>query len=164
MSILLALLLTLSVHSPPPPLERQVYRFDAGAGALASNHLPLGPGDYYTQDKGYGWLEAPDTSFSRTNLDRFRAPGLRDGVSGRLLEFRADVPAGRWWLTLWMEAGLEDENTAVLSLNGTPTPLNWNAFDKPAEPRTAIQNIYRVFHKPIHVDAEGLQFSISRSC
>lgn len=141
-------------------LEHNVYRFNAGAGETFQDYVGLTTEDLYTEEKGYGWTDVPENGFSRSGRNLFRSQALQQGVQGETLGFRADVPEGRWWLTLWMEAGLEDVNTSTLTLNGMPVQLAWNPFDQPAEPRTAIQNIYRLLHKPVDVRAEGLQFEL----
>ena len=145
----------------PGDLERNVYRFDAGSSDTSTGHLPLSINTTYSPDLGYGWVQPPDARFSRTNNNRFRDATLHHGVRGQTVQFRADLPAGKWWLTLWMEAGLEDTNTATLTLNDQSTPLAWNQFDPPAEPRTIIQNMYRQLHKPVEVGDDGFQFQLT---
>ena len=164
--LLLSSFLILSFFTPDAPhrsntLEKKVYRFDAGEPAAGEGWMSLGVEATYTKERGYGWISPPESSFTRPKLDRFRAPALIDGLSGQSVAFRADVPAGRWWITLWMEAGLEDENTAELRINGAPVSLAWNAFNAPAEPREAIQDMYRVLHKPVRIGEEGLSFEMT---
>jgi hypothetical protein len=130
-------------------MDDRTYRYDAGLEGAAPGYVQLGLDDAYQASKGYGWTTPPETHFSRKSLNRFREESLLDGVTGSSVAFRADVPPGTWWVSLWMEAGMEDSNTATLTLNGSPSPIAWFAFDEATEPRTSIQKIYRFFHKQV---------------
>lgn len=141
------------------PLDHGVHKFNAGS-QNAPGYTSLGLNEIYQEEKGYGWLTPPVAGFSRPDLSRFRGAPLQDGVSGKMLSFQADLPAGQWWLTLWMEAGLEDTNTATLKLNNEQIPLNWHAFDPPAEPRREIVQQYRLLHKPVAVEQNGLRLEL----
>jgi len=159
--LLVILFLLVFNNATAQNLGQKVYRFDAGAEETASDYIGLTSDALYTEEQGYGWTRVPEDNFSRSGRNLFRHQALQQGVQGETIGFRADVPQGKWWLTLWMEAGLEDVNTATLTINGTPVQLAWNAFDQPAEPRTAIQNIYRLLHKPVDAGADGLQFEFN---
>ena len=114
----------------------------------------------YESARGFGWTEAPATSFIRPHLTRSRDAFPLDGVTGQRLAFRADVPPGVWWLTLWMEAGIEDSSTVSLVVNDAAQPLAWYAFPPPAEPRTVLQRIYRLTHRRVEVGASGLNVQL----
>ncbi|MFK7845406.1 MAG: hypothetical protein AB8G77_08900 [Rhodothermales bacterium] len=152
--------LCLAQEAPSILNTYQVYRFDAGDATSTPGTIQLTPADTYSEGTGYGWITAPEATFSRESLSRFRAAPLQDGVAGERIAFRADIPEGQWWMSLWMEAGLEDTNTARLSVNESPVPLGWNSFDAPAEPRAKIQKPYRVLHTSVDVKSDGLHFEL----
>lgn len=141
-------------------LGYRVHKFDAGPRETPGFNT-LGLDDLYQKEKGYGWITAPVNNFSRRTLDQFREPPLQDGVASGSVSFQADIPAGQWWVTLWMEAGLEDANTATLKLNSQQIDLDWHAFDPPAEPRDAIQQQYRLLHKSVSVGQDGLRLELT---
>ena len=149
-----------SNDEPENRLETRVMRFDAGTSNTEPGFFTLNTEDTYNSERGYGWTTPLAQRFIRSTPALFRPPSLVDGVQDQNIGFRADLPEGKWWITLWMEAGLEDINTAQLILNGQPEDLAWNAFIPPAEPRNAIQNIYRVLHKPVEVNNDGLHFEL----
>jgi TonB family protein len=143
-------------------LQKKRYVFDAGSAAseVPSGAIRLMPETLYAPKNGYGWTSAPDYSFQRQELSRSRTALTGDGVTAKRLAFRADVPSGKWWLTLWMEAGKEDSSTAALVLGKEKQPLSWHAFRPPAEPRNTIQRIYRMLHRSVQVEQSGLQFQL----
>ncbi len=143
-------------------LQKKSYIFDAGSAAseIADGAIRLMPENHYQPKRGYGWTRPPEYSFQRRELSRSRKALTRDGVAAKRLAFRADVPSGKWWLTLWMEAGFEDSSTVALVLGDQKSRLAWQAFQPPAEPRPMIQRIYRVLHRAVQVKANGLRFQL----
>jgi hypothetical protein len=143
-------------------LQKQSYIFDAGSAAseITAGAIRLTTESHYQPKRGYGWTRPPEYSFQRRDLSRSRNALTRDGVAAERLAFRADVPSGKWWLTLWMEAGVEDSSTVALVLGEQKPRLAWQAFQPPAEPRPMIQRIYRVLHRAVQVEANGLQFQL----
>ncbi len=163
----MAILLACPACAQPAPAQldgaARPYYFDAGSPASesAGGALRLTPSMAYDGTRGFGWMEAPATSFTRSALARSRDAFTLDGVTGGRLVFRADVPPGAWRMTLWMEAGIEDSSTAKLVLNETAQPLAWYAFPPPAEPRTVLQRIYRLTHRRVEVGADGLRMELT---
>jgi hypothetical protein len=146
-----------------PLAEAAVFHFDAGpvGSKVARDAVLLGVEARYEDGIGYGWRVSPGTSFVRDELARSRDDLTIDGVQGRELVFRADLPPGVWCLTLWVEAGHEDVSSLRVAVQGAARPLGWHAFKPPAEPRRTIQRIYRVYQGPVVVDGEGFQLELS---
>ena len=143
-------------------LERVPYYFDAGPAdsEIRVGAMALAPDDAYDSSRGYGWAPTPEEGFVRPNLRRSRNALTLDGVAGQQVGFRADVPPGNWWLTLLVEAGLEDVSTLEVSLGTESAAPSWQRFDPPAEGRTQLQKIYRLLHWPVDVGEDGLRFSL----
>jgi hypothetical protein len=151
------------VHPLPlPRLDARPYFFDAGAkgSVVARNALLLTVEDRYDPRRGYGWESNPSSSFERPRLRRSRNDLTIDGVTAMELTFRADIPPGPWWMTVWVEAGTEDSSTLQCFLNGEELKLEFQAFKPPAEPRTEIQHIYRVLNTPLHVREAGVRLQL----
>ncbi|HEX7070809.1 MAG TPA: glycoside hydrolase family 88 protein, partial [Rhodothermales bacterium] len=151
-----------AVHAEAAALDRRPYRFDAGSpdSEVAPNTHLLTPVDTYDAARGFGWTDAPERGFTRPDTRRSRGPYDIDGVAGMSMAFRADVPDGRWWLTMLVESGLEDSISIAFTLNGDRIRPAWQAFDPPAEGRAELQKIYRLLHRPIDVANGTLRFSL----
>jgi len=141
----------------PGSLAGDVFRFDAGPA-----DSPLEPWaerldrtSSYTPGLGFGWTRGPRSDFHRRELARSRTARTIDGVVGRRLSFRANLAAGTWLLTLWVEAGREDDSTLKIITQGQPRSTGWHAFRPPAEPRRSCQKIYRVYQETTTVGSEG---------
>ena len=144
-------------------LERRPYRFDAGGitSETAVGAVRVTPTDIYKRHIGFGWTVPPEKAFMREELTRSRTAFTIDGVqSAKRLAFRADLPPGDWWLTLWMEAGTEDSSTVSLFVGETSRLLGWHPFLPSAEPRKRLQKIYRLYHGRVSVNSEGLCFQL----
>lgn len=143
-------------------LESKPYRFDVGAARsqLAEGALLLTPNDRYQKQKWYGWIIPPAVAFERSKRSRSRCAMTIDGSAGLTLSFQADVPKGLWWVTAWIEAGHEDSSTVTCALNGGKQPLDWQVFAPPAEGRTDVQPIYRVFNLPVEVGEKGIRLDL----
>lgn len=148
------------VYARQGTLDRKPYRFDAGGHAATINTFPLQPADMYDATRGYGWIKAPKSALERWNLKRFRSSFEQTTVIAKELSFRADIPAGTWWLTCWIDAGWEDSSSLALSLNGKSVAYRWQPFARPAELRSEIQRIYRVLQASIIVHSQGLEFGL----
>ena len=100
------------------------------------------------------------SAFRSSSPAQWRTLLEQDGVMGASMVFRADVPPGDWWLTAWVEAGMEDSSTVAIAINGHRVDPAWHPFRPPAEPRQQIQKIYRVVHRRVEVDSTGLKFTL----
>lgn len=161
----IGLILLLSCTSEPQSSltsSKKPHRFDCGSAnsRLAAGAIRLTEADGYDSEKDFGWTSKPDESFVRNELERSRDYFSIDGILGDRLDFRIDLPAGKWWVTLWLEAGTEDSSTVSLLFGGRKANPKWHPFRPPAEPRTHLQAAFRVYHGPVHVGMDGLQFSI----
>lgn len=136
------------------PLERKVYSFDAGGieSIAAEGSVILNEKQIYGPESGYGWTVKPAYAFQREKFKRSRNVFTIDGVTGKEISFKADLPPGKWHLTIWIEAGFEDSSTTEIIVNNKNQKLNWQIFSPSSEPRTEIQKIYRVFKGDIHID------------
>ena len=151
--------LPFSVHGGE--LLTQPWRFDAGpAGSVPETRfLVLTPETGYTAASGYGWLAAPEAAVHHDARSRSRDTFTIDGVTGKQYAFKADLPGGKWGLTLWIEAGMEDSSTLIISTNGKNIAPAWQDFNPPAEGRTSPQIIYRVHHQIVDVGESGLELA-----
>ncbi len=159
LSILMNLILNVTEC---PSRSLACFRFDAGSenSPVQQAAILLTPDMTYQPSSGFGWMIRPDHAFIRSGLERSRSPFTIDGVVGQELSFRAELAAGAWWLTLWLEAGLEDSSTVSFSINGEKRTLRWQSFAPPAEGRTDIQNVYRLFHGRVVVQEDGFNFHL----
>lgn len=139
-------------------LERRPYRFDPGGAGLAPGPgaIRLTPSDHYTRERGYGWTESRLESYARPELARSRSSWMIDGVAAREVGFRADIPTGVWWLTLWVEAGHEDTSSLEVVFDTKRSSPAWQSFLPPAEPREQLQKIVRLLHARVEVGDGGL--------
>jgi hypothetical protein len=130
--------------------------FDCGNGKNK-----LSTSDLYNPKRGFGWVKnAPENHFVRTNLARSRDTFTIDGVVGKRLSFKADIPKGDWILTFWTETGKEDSSTQSIKINDKITPPQYQDFFKPSEPRTGLKSTFRIVHKKITIDKKGFQIDL----
>ncbi|HEY5565511.1 MAG TPA: hypothetical protein VIL33_07965, partial [Rhodothermia bacterium] len=106
-----------------------VVRLDFGAAVDTLDRLAVGLQTRYDSADAIGWTEPPSGLFDRPRLERSRESTLLDGVSGANFVLRADLQPGKWWMTVYLEAGLEDSSTARISANGVGVEPDWQAFD-----------------------------------
>ncbi len=152
-----------SAEPADPALTRGSWLFDAGGddSELADGAVRLGVAPAYDPQRGFGWVEPPQESFVRQEWARSRDSLAIDGVAGRELEFRADVPPGRWWLTVWLEAAPQAGRWPAVSVNGEPLELGWQPFRPNSEPFVGRHRLYRVIHQPVECPAEGLSLRLA---
>lgn len=150
-----------SVNQPEPiSFKHKPYFFDAGAPQieLLDNGVPLTAGWQYSNENGYGWLSNnKGKSFFHEGWEPSRDAFLIDGIAGDELNFKADIPEGEWWITVWFEAGLEDSSTANILANGKNITPPLQTFTPNSEERESIQKIYRVIQQKVKVEDQGLQ-------
>ena len=134
------------------------YVFDMGANQteLSEKTILASQECLYSVEEGYGWIVPPENVFHRKELYKSRNELDIDGVTGQKLSFKIDAAKSKWYITILMEAGLEDSSTAVIRLNGEMQSMNWQSFSPPAEGRKTLQKIYRVFHGPVQSDSDGI--------
>jgi len=139
-------------------------KFDAGSSdsKLLKHFTNINPSDNYSINKGYGWIVPPDYSFHQKE---FLTTAMRDeltidGVTGKELEFKADVPAGEWWFTFWMEAGNDYSNTVKLFLNDEEKNINWHSFRPGEGGPSKLMSIYRIFHTKISIGNTGFKYRL----
>jgi hypothetical protein len=161
LSILPLLACTLS-ESEAIQFKKTAYYFDAGGNRSDrfEDYVHLKPADVYTPEKGYGWLDGKALAFENERADRSRDAFLMDGIQSEDISFKADLPNGDWWFTLWFDSGYEDSVTTKLFLMGEGQDLEIQAFNPPAEPRSQIMLTYRVIQKKVKVTDEGFTFRL----
>lgn len=149
-------------HPQPIQFQLNPYFFDAGAPdtELAEGKLPITPNLTYTPEFGYGLTTSTAEPFYHPATEKGRTAFLVDGIKAPEIGFKADLPSGEWWLTIWMEFGMEDSLTTRFYLQGKQTELHLQSFSPEAEPRTQIEKTYRVFSKKVYVGADGLEFKL----
>ncbi|MGE3641161.1 MAG: hypothetical protein AB7G28_21575 [Pirellulales bacterium] len=84
-----------------------------------------------------------------------------DGVAGEQIGFRADVAAGDWFVTLWVDGERSGAGAPQLLVQGQERPVGWQAFRRSDEPNSTRPKFYRVYHGPAVVDSSGLSFTLS---
>ncbi len=137
----------------PIKFMEQPYYFDVGGlnSEVRSSAILISPDHTYSSDIGYGFLGTKPDKFYHDETENSRDEFLIDGAIGSEIAFKADLPSGEWWLTLWFEPGLEDSITTQLLLNEKLEDLNLQAFSSSAEPRENIQKMYRVIQRKVSV-------------
>ncbi|MEQ9296939.1 MAG: hypothetical protein RIF33_00175 [Cyclobacteriaceae bacterium] len=142
-------------------LKWQPYYFDCGPAdsELQEGAQRLSPEDEYKADKGLGWIDPTGNGFVNEDFKRSRDAFNIDGIAAPSLDLRVDLPTGKWWVTLMMDAGYEDSSTVSLKINEELIDLSWHAFQPSAEPRKELQPSYRVYQGAFDVN-ESLLISI----
>lgn len=82
--------------------QPQNYLFDMGSEqqAVATGYTRVTPAMQYNAQKGFGWLQAPASTFDTAN-EKLYSPIFRSGVWAKdSLVFRVDVPAGDYFMIL----------------------------------------------------------------
>jgi hypothetical protein len=145
-------------------LERVPLKFDAGnrESQLMEHYVKISPNDTYNTDKGYGWTIPPKYSFHQKELatTTMRDDLTIDGVTGKELEFKIDIPAGEWWFTFWMEAGNDYANTLKLFLNDKEKKIDWSLLMPGEAGPDKPMRIYRVFHTKVTFEEDGFKYRL----
>ncbi|RMG28643.1 MAG: hypothetical protein D6730_05180, partial [Bacteroidetes bacterium] len=112
------LLLCTAAGAQTPPRN---YLFDMGpiGGSLEPGFLEVSDLQSYRPEYGYGWLQAPEKSFTQAGRILPENPRVLDGVwtSGRM-RFRIDAPPGDYFLTLTLGYAGHDTATTRVLANG----------------------------------------------
>lgn len=141
-------------------LNTKPYKFDPGKYQKGNDIILLSKEKMYTAESGFGWVKQPDREFERKKLSRSRDEFIIDGVTGKQISFRADIPEGKWFIMIWIEAGFEDSSTITINLNDQLQEIKWQAFSPPDEPRISIQNIFRVYSGSFDIKQQPFEMSI----
>jgi hypothetical protein len=141
---------------------QNTFQFDFGGSnsPILKDYIPISPQNTYSKKQGFGWTLPPTGDFHRQNLYRSRDNLTIDGVVGKKLGFKADVPKGNWILTFWTETGKEDSSTQIVKINGKDTPPQYQDFFKPSEPRTGLKSTFRIIHQKLNIGKNGFQLDI----
>jgi hypothetical protein len=78
------------------------YLFDMGSqsSVVEKGYLQVTPATIYSNQRGYGWLNAPNEAFD-TLYNRLPETLFRDGVTGKgVMVFKADVTPGEYFVSL----------------------------------------------------------------
>ncbi|MFA8342488.1 MAG: hypothetical protein ACEPO8_05895 [Rhodothermaceae bacterium] len=163
--LILAVLFVQTLFAGNTKLERKTYLIDFGKekSSVKENFIGLSKTDIYNSQKGFGWIKAPVGSYERTDLSNstLRNKMTKDGLLGKDIEFKIDIPKGEWYFTFWMEMGFEDNCTANLTINGKEQQTDFYKFNESAEGRTKIATMYRVYHTKITTDENTFDFRIA---
>ena len=169
-TLLLIILLVLIIHtdnlfSQSKILQRVSYVFDTGPSksAAAFNSQIINEKSLFNSAEGYGWIIAPKYSFESTKMKgtTLRNDLTIDGVTGKEVKFKVNIPSGKWWFTFWMEAGNDYTNSASLKINGEEKKINWFRIKAGEEGESQYMNLYRVYHSLTNVGEDGLTFNLS---
>ncbi|UCH10040.1 MAG: hypothetical protein JSU61_12675 [Fidelibacterota bacterium] len=139
----------------------QPWRFDMGPAdsEIAVRMAELTPEDMYMPERGFGWLTVPVRTLRDDTWSRSRDALTIDGVAGKELVFKIDLPEGTWGITAWFNAGMEDSSTLIITANKHQISPVWQAFNPPAEGRTNPLVNYRVYHQLLTLDKAGLELA-----
>tara|TARA_R110002124_G_scaffold286310_1_gene466855 strand:+ start:41780 stop:44317 length:2538 start_codon:yes stop_codon:yes gene_type:complete len=140
----------------PVSFTNKPYYFDAGGSDSKpkDSSILITPEFEYNADIGYGFQASNLSKFYHKSTERSRDEFLIDGVIGTELTFKADIPEGKWWLTIWFDPGMEDSITTQLYINGLKNELNLQSFSSSAEPRETIQKMYRVVQRKVDIQKD----------
>ena len=162
--LILSLFVCSVILSQEKILERKPLTFDFGSNASAKylNSIVVDEKVTYDSNTGYGWYRLPNYSFERNGL---RGTTLRndhtiDGVTGKEIEFKVNIPSGKWWFTFWMEAGNDYTNSATLKIDGDEKKIDWFRIKAGEEGESQQTNLYRVYHTLSDVAERGFTFNL----
>lgn len=150
------------MKAQPINFGSQPYFFDAGAANsnLAEGKYLITPDLVYSEELGYGWTTENLKEFYHEATEESRGAFLVDGVIGSEVGFKADIPSGDWWLTIWFEGGIEDSVASTITIQGEIQNFDLQAFQPHTEAREEIQKMYRLVQKKVRVGDDGLALNI----
>lgn len=139
---------------------KQPYFFDAGGSnsSLSDEAHPVTPDLEYTEEFGYGFTDTKAEDFYHDDTEQSRGDFLIDGIISRDITFKADIPEGDWWLTVWFELGMEDSSTTRLYINEENLTPALQTFTPEAEGREVIDQTYRLVQRKFKVTDTGFSF------
>lgn len=146
-------------------LQKTPYIFDTGpiSSKQFNNSVILSERDLFNSEKGFGWVIAPLYSFERIQMatTTLRNDLTIDGLTGKAVEFKINIPNGKWWFTFWMETGNDYINSAKLVMNERETPINWFRIKAGEEGEDQQTKLYRVYNSLTVVDKNNFSFNIT---
>lgn len=151
------------MNAQPISFGSQAYFFDAGAinSKLAKGKYRITPDLVYSEELGYGWTSKNLKEFYHEATEESRGDFLVDGVIGNEIGFKADLPSGDWWLSIWFEGGVKDSVSTIITIQGEKQNFDLQAFQPHTEAREKIQKMYRVVQKKVEVGDNGLILNVS---
>ncbi|MDQ7817386.1 MAG: hypothetical protein RDU14_10225 [Melioribacteraceae bacterium] len=163
--LLLLLFVSSVILSQEKILERKPLTFDFGSNNSSKylNSVIVDENTKYDLIYGYGWVIPPNYSFERIG---FRGTTLRndltkDGVTGKEIEFKVNIPSGKWWFTFWMEAGNDYTNSAILKINGEAKKIDWFRIKAGEEGESQQMKLYRVYHSLSEIGEGGFTLNLN---
>ncbi|MCG8371985.1 MAG: hypothetical protein MI700_00535 [Balneolales bacterium] len=140
--------------------------FDAGSGALSGKEAAFNVPASLVYDPilGFGWTSETPAEFFHDEWTASRTDFSIDGVQAPEIGWKSLLPDGKWWLTIWLDGGLEDSSTVSLSINGASEPVEFQYFLPHAEHgglRPAPQKMYRIVQRLVDVSEGELSFQIT---
>ena len=164
-NILAVLLLGCSLYSQDNTLKEIPYLFDTGSEQSVNSDLAIKimEASLYNENDSYGLIGNDYTSFVNEHFktEIVRDEFTYDGISGKEIEFKIDIPKGQWYFTFWVETRFESIPTTELFINNNKHDIVWHEL-KPGEEagHAPIEN-YRVVHTKINVENEGVTFKLT---
>src|SRR5690606_27646290 len=97
-----------------------VFDFTLSGLESSTDTIRVAPTTAWSDDSQYGYVTDASVieEFERTRLTRSRFIDMRTGHAMPEMQFRARVEPGRWRVSLWMDAGLEDSSTVTVEMEG----------------------------------------------
>jgi len=164
-SIIVLLLLGGSAYSQENTLKSIPYFFDTGSeqSITADAAIKITEASMYADNNSYGLIGNNYSSFVNENFKQeiVRDKFTYDGISGKEIEFRIDIPRGEWYFTFWVETRFESIPTTELFINGKKHDIVWHELKPGAEASHTIIENYRVVHTKVIVEDEGLTFRLA---
>lgn len=162
---LLLLFICESIFPQQKTLDRKPFTFDFGPvnSTKYFNSILVDEKLKYDSNLGYGWNILPKNSFVHNSLkgSTLRNDLTIDGVTGKEIEFRVDIPNGKWWFTFWMEVGNDYTNTASLTINGIKKKIDWFRIKAGEEGEDQQTKLYRVYHTLTFNEQNNFSFNIT---
>lgn len=146
-------------------MEMVPFHFDAGNGEQSGQEYAFNiPASMkYDDTLGLGWTTDVSEEFYHEEWEASRNSTTIDGVVAPRIGWKSDLPDGKWWLSIWLDGGLEDSSTVSLTINGKQEPLEFQYFKPHAEHaglRPAPQKMYRILQRNVLVEDGELAFEL----
>jgi len=153
-----------SIFGQNTTIKNITLKYDAGPleASIKETYTQLSKYDNYNKDKGYGWTISPTHSFIKHeySTNTLRDDLTIDGLTGKEVEFKADISPGDWWFTFWLEAGNDYKNSAKLFLNDKERTINWHPLLHGEGGKDVSMPVYRVYQTKINIDNNGFKYRL----